>query len=196
LQKMLEDNNFKSFDELLQDIGLGNRMAYVVARQLRPGDNSEEESSEKGADGKALVIRGAEGMVMHFARCCHPIPGDSIVGKISAGRGLVVHRAECRNMNAKREESNRDIFIEWADTSDEEYGVVLELQVESQRGIIAQLATAVASAEGNVRQILSGEKDGQMNAVTIELSVTNRVHLARVMKKLRAIRQVNRVTRT
>ena len=196
LQKMLEDNNFKSFDELLQDIGLGNRMAYVVARQLRPGDNSEEESSEKGADGKALVIRGAEGMVMHFARCCHPIPGDSIVGKISAGRGLVVHRAECRNMNAKREESNRDIFIEWADTSDEEYGVVLELQVESQRGIIAQLATAVASAEGNVRQILSGEKDGQMNAVTIELSVANRVHLARVMKKLRAIRQVNRVTRT
>jgi GTP pyrophosphokinase/guanosine-3',5'-bis(diphosphate) 3'-pyrophosphohydrolase len=135
-------------------------------------------------------------MVMHFARCCHPIPGDSIVGKISAGRGLVVHRAECRNMNAKRDESNRDIFIEWADTSDEEYGVVLELQVESQRGIIAQLATAVASVEGNVRQIISGEKDGQMNAVTIELTVANRVHLARIMKKLRAIRQVNRVTRT
>ena len=196
LQKMLEDNNFKNFDELLQDIGLGNRMAYVVARHLRPGDNSEEENSDKGADGKALVIRGAEGMVMHFARCCHPIPGDSIVGKISAGRGLVVHRAECRNMNAKRDEGNRDIFIEWADTSDEEYGVVLELQVESQRGIIAQLATAVASAEGNVRQILSGEKDGQMNAVTIELMVANRVHLARIMKKLRAIRQVNRVTRT
>ncbi len=196
LQKMLEDNNFKNFDELLQDIGLGNRMAYVVARHLRPGDNSEEENSDKGADGKALVIRGAEGMVMHFARCCHPIPGDSIVGKISAGRGLVVHRAECRNMNAKRDEGNRDIFIEWADTSDEEYGVVLELQVESQRGIIAQLATAVASAEGNVRQILSGEKDGQMNAVTIELTVANRVHLARIMKKLRAIRQVNRVTRT
>ncbi len=196
LQKMLEDNNFKNFDELLQDIGLGNRMAYVVARHLRPGENSEEESSDKGADGKALVIRGAEGMVMHFARCCHPIPGDSIVGKISAGRGLVVHRAECRNMNAKRDEGNRDIFIEWADTSDEEYGVVLELQVESQRGIIAQLATAVASAEGNVRQILSGEKDGQMNAVTIELMVANRVHLARIMKKLRAIRQVNRVTRT
>jgi RelA/SpoT family (p)ppGpp synthetase len=196
LQKMLEENNFKSFDELLQDIGLGNRMAYVVARHLRPGDNSEEESSDKGADGKALVIRGAEGMVMHFARCCHPIPGDSIVGKISAGRGLVVHRAECRNMNAKRDEGNRDIFIEWADTSDEEYVVVLELQVESQRGIIAQLATAVASVEGNVRQILSGEKDGQMNAVTIELTVANRVHLARIMKKLRAIRQVNRVTRT
>ncbi|QJD72384.1 bifunctional GTP diphosphokinase/guanosine-3',5'-bis pyrophosphate 3'-pyrophosphohydrolase [Marinobacterium sp. LSUCC0821] len=196
LQKMLEDNNFKNFDELLQDIGLGNRMAYVVARHLRPGDNSEDENSDKGVDGKALVIRGAEGMVMHFARCCHPIPGDSIVGKISAGRGLVVHRAECRNMNAKRDEGNRDIFIEWADTSDEEYGVVLELQVESQRGIIAQLATAVASAEGNVRQILSGEKDGQMNAVTIELMVANRVHLARIMKKLRAIRQVNRVTRT
>lgn len=199
LQSLLVELGFKTLDELLEDIGMGNRMAYVVARCLRPLKGNDEavfDAADAKVDGKPIAIRGVEGMVMHFARCCHPIPGDSIVGNISAGRGLVVHRSRCRNLNSKRDESTRSIYIEWSDTGDEEYSVVLELQVESQRGIIAQLAMAVSALGANVKQLVSGERDGQLNAVTIELSVTNRVHLARVMKKLRAIRQVNRVTRS
>jgi len=198
LDKLLQDLNFETFDELLEDIGLGNRMAYVIAQRLQPtDDDTDEPESLIGTDGKPISIRGAEGMVMHFARCCYPIPGDNIVGNISAGRGLVVHRSDCRNLNGKRDEStNRNIYIEWGETGEDEYTTVIEVQVESQRGIIAQLAMAVSSVGGNVNQLLSGEKDGQMNAVTIELTVTNRVHLARVMKKLRAIKQVTRVSRT
>jgi len=197
LDKLLQDLNFETFDELLEEIGLGNRMAYVIAQRLQPTDgDSDEPESLIGTDGKPISIRGAEGMVMHFARCCYPIPGDNIVGNISAGRGLVVHRSDCRNLNGKRDETtNRNIYIEWGETGEDEYTTVLEVQVESQRGIIAQLAMAVSSVGGNVNQLLSGEKDGQMNAVTIELTVTNRVHLARVMKKLRAIKQVTRVSR-
>lgn len=198
LDKLLQDLNFETLDDLLEDIGLGNRMAYVIAQRLQPTDGeSDEPESLIGTDGKPISIRGAEGMVMHFARCCYPIPGDNIVGNISAGRGLVVHRSDCRNLNGKRDETtNRNIYIEWGETGEDEYTTVLEVQVESQRGIIAQLAMAVSSVGGNVNQLLSGEKDGQMNAVTIELTVTNRVHLARVMKKLRAIKQVTRVSRT
>jgi GTP pyrophosphokinase/guanosine-3',5'-bis(diphosphate) 3'-pyrophosphohydrolase len=198
LDKLLQDLNFETFDALLEDIGLGNRMAYVIAQRLQPtDDDTDEPESLLGTDGKPISIRGAEGMVMHFARCCYPIPGDNIVGNISAGRGLVVHRSDCRNLNGKRDEStNRNIYIEWGETGEDEYTTVIEVQVESQRGIIAQLAMAVSSVGGNVNQLLSGEKDGQMNAVTIELTVTNRVHLARVMKKLRAIKQVTRVSRT
>ena len=197
LDKLLQDLNFETFDELLEDIGLGNRMAYVIAQRLQPtDDDTDEPESLIGTDGKPISIRGAEGMVMHFARCCYPIPGDNIVGNISAGRGLVVHRSDCRNLNGKRDEStNRNIYIEWGETGEDEYTTVIEVQVESQRGIIAQLAMAVSSVGGNINQLLSGEKDGQMNAVTIELTVTNRVHLARVMKKLRAIKQVTRVSR-
>jgi RelA/SpoT family (p)ppGpp synthetase len=197
LDKLLQDLNFETFDQLLEDIGLGNRMAYVIAQRLQPtDDDTDEPESLIGTDGKPISIRGAEGMVMHFARCCYPIPGDNIVGNISAGRGLVVHRSDCRNLNGKRDEStNRNIYIEWGETGEDEYTTVIEVQVESQRGIIAQLAMAVSSVGGNVNQLLSGEKDGQMNAVTIELTVTNRVHLARVMKKLRAIKQVTRVSR-
>jgi RelA/SpoT family (p)ppGpp synthetase len=197
LDKLLQDLSFETFDDLLEDIGLGNRMAYVIAQRLQPTDGESNESESLiGTDGKPISIRGAEGMVMHFARCCYPIPGDNIVGNISAGRGLVVHRSDCRNLNGKRDEAtNRNIYIEWGETGDDEYTTVLEVQVESQRGIIAQLAMAVSSVGGNVNQLLSGEKDGQMNAVTIELTVTNRVHLARVMKKLRAIKQVTRVSR-
>ena len=199
LNALLKELGFNTLDELLEDIGMGNRMAYVVARCLRPLNDDQSEAfdaSDVRADGKPIAIRGVDGMVMHFARCCHPIPGDSIVGNISAGRGLVVHRSHCKNLNSKREESTRSIYIEWSDTGEEEYSVVLELQVESQRGIIAQLAMAVSAVGANVKQLVSGERGGQLNAVTIELSVTHRVHLARVMKKLRAIRQVNRVTRT
>ena len=197
LDKLLQDLNFETFDQLLEDIGLGNRMAYVIAQRLQPtDDDTDEPESLIGTDGKPISIRGAEGMVMHFARCCYPIPGDNIVGNISAGRGLVVHRSDCRNLNGKRDEStNRNIYIEWGETGEDEYTTVIEVQVESQRGIIAQLAMAVSSVGGNVNQLLSGEKDGQMNSVTIELTVTNRVHLARVMKKLRAIKQVTRVSR-
>ena len=133
---------------------------------------------------------------MHYARCCHPIPGDSIIGNISTGRGLVVHRADCRNHKKKsKDEEQRNIYLEWSETNEDEYPVVLQLQVESQRGIIAQLAMAVSAAGANLLKVDSGEKDGQMNAVSMELTVHNRVHLARVMRKLKTVRQVTRVTR-
>lgn len=197
LADLLQRAELSKLDDLLEDIGMGNRMAYVVARMLQPDPfvTASEEQQDR-ARGAAMGIRGAEGMVMHYARCCHPIPGDSIMGNISTGRGLVVHRADCRNHNKKsKDEEQRNIYLEWSDTNEDEYPVVLQLQVESQRGMIAQLAMAVSAAGANLLKVDSGEKDGQMNAVSMELTVHNRVHLARVMRKLKAVRQVTRVTR-
>jgi len=197
LDELLKGADLKSLDALLEDIGMGNRMAYVVARMLQPDPFAENsEAHQDRARGAAVAIRGAEGMVMHYARCCHPIPGDGIIGNISTGRGLVVHRSDCRNhLKKSKDEAQRNIYLEWSDQSEEEYPVVLQLQVESQRGVIAQLAMAVSAAGANLLKVDSGEKDGQMNTVTMELTVLNRVHLARVMKKLKAVRQVTRVSR-
>jgi len=196
LADLLARADLKTLDDLLEDIGMGNRMAYVVARLLQSDSETPAGEDQDRARGAAVGIRGAEGMVMHYARCCHPIPGDSIIGNISTGRGLVVHRSECRNLMGKsKDENQRNIYLEWSDSNEDEYPVLLQLQVESQRGMIAQLAMAVSAVGANLLKVDSGERDGQMNAVTMELTVQNRVHLARVMKKLRSVRQVTKVAR-
>ena len=196
LELLLEEAEFKAFEDLLEDIGMGNRMAYVVARRLRPAEHVEQDSglTEKG---RPLTIRGAEGMVMQYARCCHPIPGDSIIGHISSGRGLVVHRTDCRNIGYLRDNPEKTIYLEWSAPKDneEEFVVGLYLEVESQRGIIANLATAASSVGANLLKIDSGERDGQLFSVQIELTVYNRVHLARVIRKLRSLRSVNHINR-
>lgn len=195
LTQLLDDADFKSFDDLLEDIGMGNRMAYVVARRLRPEAQADQEMTP--AEQGRLAIRGAEGMVMQYARCCHPIPGDAIIGHISSGRGLVVHRTECRNIGYLRDNPEKTIYLEWSapQDSEEEFVVGLQLEVRSQRGIIANLATAAADVGANLLKIDSGERDGQLCSVQMELTVFNRVHLARVIRKLRGLSSVTHITR-
>jgi RelA/SpoT family (p)ppGpp synthetase len=196
LAQLLDEAEFKTFDDLLEDIGMGNRMAYVVARRLRPAEHVEQDPGLT-EQGRPLTIRGAEGMVMQYARCCHPIPGDSIIGHISSGRGLVVHRTDCRNIGYLRDNPEKTIYLEWSDpqSNEEEFVVGLYLEVESQRGIIANLASAAAGVGANLLKIDSGERDGQLFSVQMELTVYNRVHLARVIRKLRSIRSVNHINR-
>ncbi len=196
LDPLLQEAEFGGLDDLLEDIGMGNRMAYVVARRLRPESPSEGSVTQiSSTPGKPLAIQGTEGMVMHYAKCCHPIPGDAIVGHISTGRGLVVHRTDCRNIGYMREDSEKCIYLEWSGSDEEEYTVALQLQVESQRGIIAQIAMAVADAGANLLKIDSGEREGQLVSVQMELTVFNRVHLANVIKQLRKLHSINRILR-
>jgi len=196
LEQLLHEAAFKNLDDLLEDIGMGNRMAYVVARRLRP-ESSQEAEADVSPQGRPMAIRGTEGMVMQYARCCHPIPGDTIIGHISSGRGLVVHRTDCRNIGYLRDNPEKTIYLEWSDpeTNEEEFVVGLLLEVESQRGIIANLATAASHMGSNLLKIDSGERDGQLSNVQMELTVFNRVHLARVIRKLRGLTPVNHIHR-
>lgn len=196
LDELLREAQLNSLQDLFEEIGMGHRMAYVVARRLRP-DIQSEESAEAPPDPKSrpIAIKGAEGMVLQYAKCCQPIPGDNIVGHISTGKGLVVHRADCGNIGALRDDPEKCIYLEWSQTANEEYAVTLVLEVESQRGIIANLASAVSAADANILKIDSGEKEGQMCSVQLVLAVTNRVHLARIIRNLRRLRSVFRITR-
>ncbi|WP_010321519.1 bifunctional GTP diphosphokinase/guanosine-3',5'-bis pyrophosphate 3'-pyrophosphohydrolase [Marinobacterium stanieri] len=197
LKQLLKEADFTSLDDLLEDIGMGNRMAYVVARRLRPESAVQDGEPEVNSKGRPMAIRGTEGMVMQYARCCHPIPGDAIIGHISSGRGLVVHCTECRNIGYLRDNPEKTIYLEWSDpeNNEEEFVVGLQLEVESQRGIIANLATAAAQMGANLLKIDSGERDGQLCSVQMELTVFNRVHLARVIRKLRSLTSVNHIHR-
>ncbi|MBR9869490.1 MAG: RelA/SpoT family protein [Oceanospirillales bacterium] len=196
LAQVLQEAELKSLDELLQDIGMGNRMAYVVARRLRPVEHEEDEAQETPDSNKTtLAIRGTEGMVLHYARCCGPIPGDSITGHISTGRGLVIHRTDCRNIAFMKDDAEKCVYLEWSNSIDDEFIVNLDLKVEPKRGLIATLATTASGASANVLKIDITETDDALNTVHIDLTVKDRVHLAKVMRKLKALKAVYKVTR-
>ena len=196
LAQVLQEAELKSLDELLQDIGMGNRMAYVVARRLRPVEHEEDEAQETPDSNKTtLAIRGTEGMVLHYARCCGPIPGDSITGHISTGRGLVIHRTDCRNIAFMKDDAEKCVYLEWSNSIDDEFIVNLDLKVEPKRGLIATLATTASGASANVLKIDITETDDALNTVHIDLTVKDRIHLAKVMRKLKALKAVYKVTR-
>ncbi|MCV6589605.1 MAG: bifunctional GTP diphosphokinase/guanosine-3',5'-bis pyrophosphate 3'-pyrophosphohydrolase [Marinobacterium sp.] len=198
LTQLLQEADLKALDDLLEDIGMGNRMAYVVARRLKPEQSNEEirETAPATSRQKPLAIEGTEGMVLHYAKCCKPIPGDTIIGHISTGRGLVIHRTDCRNIGYLRDDPEKCIYLEWSEECNDDYTVSLKLEVVSQRGIIASLATTIAMAGANILKIDIGDREGQLATVDLDLTVENRIHLARIIKKLRVHKSVNKVSRS
>jgi guanosine-3',5'-bis(diphosphate) 3'-pyrophosphohydrolase len=190
VQAVLSEYHQDVLEDLLEDIGLGNRMAYVVARRLLSDSNEALPSSEG-----PLAIRGTEGLVLSYAKCCTPIPGDPIVGHLSAGKGMVVHLESCKNIGEIRHNPEKCIQLSWAKDVTGEFNVELRVELEHQRGLIALLAGSVNAADGNIEKISMDERDGRISVVQLVVSVHDRVHLARVIKKLRALTGVIRITR-
>jgi len=191
IQTVLGEYRQEVIEDLLEDIGLGNRMAYVVARRLLAESGDDALPSSEGP----LAIRGTEGLVMSYAKCCTPIPGDPIVGYLSAGKGMVVHMESCRNIVDIRHNPEKCIQLNWAKDVTGEFNVELRVELEHQRGLIALLASSVNAADGNIEKISMDERDGRISVVQLVVSVHDRVHLARVIKKLRALKGVMRITR-
>ncbi|AJE13899.1 bifunctional GTP diphosphokinase/guanosine-3',5'-bis pyrophosphate 3'-pyrophosphohydrolase [Stutzerimonas balearica] len=190
IRQTVAEYQVDSMDDLLEDIGLGNRMAYVIARRL-----IASEGEQAPADESPLAIRGTEGLVLSYAKCCTPIPGDPIVGHLSAGKGMVVHQESCRNISEVRHNPDKCIQLSWSKDVTGEFNVELRIELEHQRGLIALLAGSVNAADGNIEKIGMDERDGRISVVQLVVSVHDRVHLARVIKKLRTIKGVTRITR-
>jgi guanosine-3',5'-bis(diphosphate) 3'-pyrophosphohydrolase len=192
---LLEETNFEVLDDLLEDIGLGNRMAFIVARRLIPTEEVHGTDLAAKQEDSALAIRGSEGLLMTYAKCCHPIPGDPIVGYVSAGRGMIVHTENCNNVAEIRNDPKKYVSLRWDPGVEGEFAVELRVEVEHQRGIIASIANAVTGSEANIERMTTTDKDAQFSTVNLTLGVRNRIHLARVMKRLRIIKSVTRVIR-
>ena len=192
LQALLHDLNYKTEAELLYAIGVGNEMAMLIAKRLSyVQDNAEGEKSTA----KPLVIKGTEGMVVHFADCCQPIPGDPIVGRFQPGRGIIVHTSDCVQITQVRGSPQQLITLRWDEQVTGEYWVDVTVEVNNELGVLAALATAIAEAGSNIGNINVDQRDGRHNAVTFALSVQDRKHLAKVMRRLRAVKVVMRLYR-
>ncbi|MFT6914067.1 MAG: guanosine-3',5'-bis(diphosphate) 3'-pyrophosphohydrolase [Motiliproteus sp.] len=193
LSQYLQASELNSLDELLMEIGLGDRMAYLVAQRLQPADEGLKIGT--GED-HPLSISGSEGLVLSYARCCHPIPGDQIMGHISRGRGIMVHRDDCRNINESRNDPKKCFHLHWDKQVDEDFDVTLKIELAAQRGIIAALAIKISEARGNIQRIDIDENEAQISIVQLDLRVRNRIHLAHIIKRIRSIKSVTRIIRT
>ena len=193
LQALLNDLNYKSADDLLYAIGTGNQMSMVIAKRLVVAQESGD--LEKTTKGRPLAIKGTEGMVVHFAECCQPIPGDNIVGRFQQGRGILVHVSDCPSIKKSRSNPEQFISMRWDDDVQGEFWVDITVDVANQRGVLAALATAISEAESNIGNINVDPRDGRHNAVTFSISVVDRTHLAKVMRRLRANKVVLRLYR-
>lgn len=194
IQRVIEDYNIKTFDELLNQIGLGNRIPQLVVRHLLPEQSDALDKARKET-GLSLNIMGTEGMVVHYGRCCHPIPGDDIVGYISSGRGIVIHTKSCKNAKDTRKQMHKWIDVEWSDDITTEFSVSLRVVVEHRKGVLATIASAIADSEANIEHVVTAEGEDQFYSLDFILAVRNRRHLADIMRNLRALDMVATLTR-
>ena len=141
------------------------------------------------------MIDVADGMVISFAKCCRPIPGDPVVAHISAGRGLVVHTDTCKNIADVLHNPEKCMIVNWSPDVSGEFIVDVRVEVNNERGIIAQLAAKINEMEANIDKIALDEKDAGLNVITLSISVRNRIHLANIMRRIRTLRPVLRTSR-
>ncbi len=190
LTQLQESGNVGTMDELYESIGLGQQPALSVAKTLQPNEEMACHVSHT-----PITIDASDGILISFARCCRPIPGDPIVGHTSTGKGIVVHRENCKNVKDLRSKKENIIATNWAANAGGEYLTEIRVEVKTDRGIIASLATRIANTGTSIEGIQVDERDAEHSVINLVIAVNNRVHLANIMRKVRTMRSVERVLR-
>jgi GTP pyrophosphokinase len=191
--KFARDAGAKSREEILADIGLGKRLSAVVARRLL---SRGEAGPNEALSGGSVIIHGSEGMAVQFAQCCRPIPGDPIIGIISKGQGMMIHTHDCSVAAKARHDPDRVLDVAWDPETRKLFEVNIKLIVANQRGVLAKVAAEIAEAGSNIQNVAVDPEDGSSYTnMFFTLQVSNRLHLARIMRGLRRIPEVVRISR-
>ncbi|HAS62617.1 MAG TPA: guanosine-3',5'-bis(diphosphate) 3'-diphosphatase [Vibrio sp.] len=196
IQEVLTDLRLDSIDDLLAAIGLGELMSIVIARRLL-GDTDEltTTSSIPSESSRKLPIRGAEGILLTFANCCHPIPDDHIIAHVSPGRGLVVHRETCPNVRGYQREPEKYMAVAWSEDYDQEFIAELRVDVQNRQGALAELTNVISKTGSNIHGLTTKERDGRLYTVLVMLTTKDRVHLASIMRRIKAMPHTLKVFR-
>ncbi|GKX52400.1 bifunctional GTP diphosphokinase/guanosine-3',5'-bis pyrophosphate 3'-pyrophosphohydrolase [Budvicia aquatica] len=192
LNRELKRLKLATLDDLLAEIGLGNVMSVMIAKNLLNEENLEV---EQPTNGRKLAIRGADGILLTFAKCCRPIPGDPIIAHVSPGKGLVIHHESCRNIRGYQKEPEKFMAVEWAEDTEQEFIAEIKVEMFNHQGVLANLTAEINSAKSNIQSLNTEEKDGRVYVAFIRLTTLNRVHLANIMRKIRIMPDVIKVTR-
>ena len=189
----LETMEYSTLDDLCESLGLGNRMPFLVAKRLYD-DDSDSSSSER-ASFSPLIIRGTEDMVVNLAKCCRPLPGDPIIGFFNPGKGIVIHLSECKNGQVNGRKNTSWLDVEWDENVEGEFSVEIRLEVKNQRGTLATVASTISGLDSNIETVSIREQDDQVSLDFITFTVKNRVHLANIMRELRKLSTVLKLSR-
>ncbi len=195
LNNVLEEFSLELTDDLLIQIGLGNRLAIIVAQHLVPDSAPKKTKSEK-ENKLPLAIKGTEGMVLTFPKCCYPLPGDEILAYVSAGRGIVIHRKACSNVAEFRNHPEKWVDVHWEDQVDGEYRAEIRIENSNQRGALATIASAISGQNASIEDVTMSDGDGKYVGITFIITVKGRHHLAQVIKAVRPLKSVSRVYRS
>src|SRR4030095_506033 len=191
----------KSQLELLADIGLGKRLSFVVAQALtrapgKTGDDAAVRATAIGNQPAALTLRGVEGVAIQYARCCRPIPGDAVVGQFRKSQGLLVHMRDCVTLKKQRIDPEQLIDVEWAPDVKGEFDAGVRLLVSDRRGLLADIATAIADADANIDNVSMEKPDGAgLIAMFFSVQVKDRRQLAHVIRAVKRVPEVRRIHR-
>jgi len=195
-ERVIRDSVGHNRQELLADIGLGKQLPAVIARRLLIHAGAVREDAKAAAMSGTVMIRGTEGMAVQLASCCRPIPGDAIVGSIKKGQGLVVHAADCAQIErSRRNEPEQWVDVEWDPSTTRLFLTAIKVMVANQRGVLAKVASEIADAGSNIDSISMEEDRAVYANMLFVLEVANRQHLARLMRALRRLPDVKKITR-
>ena len=193
VDKVVEETGNKSFDDLLINIGLGNALSIGIAKRLTDEFSEDDTDINASIDTKSkMPIKGTEGMMVTYSKCCRPIPGDTILAYLSPGKGLIVHQQGCRNL---KNLENKSFPVKWDSDIDKEFIAKLRVEILNHKGALAALTNVIARSESNVHSLNSGEKDTGLYAIDIELTARDRVHLADIIRKIKKMVDVQKVVR-
>ena len=192
LNDLAHDLQLASANELLEKIGLGERLAPLVARRLLP----PAAVTSKVKDSGPLAIAGTEGLSVSYARCCFPIPNDPIMAYVTSGHGIVIHRESCGNLKSYRKQPDKWLSVVWQPAPEKFFATEIRVQVKSRIGILAAVASEIAATHTSIEKVTIDERDGGVSTEIFELLVTDRRHLAQVIKRLRKMPDVVSVSRS
>ncbi len=212
-EELLREFKLPNIERLYSEIGMGNRPAVLVAKRVEELSHDRPHQPRPHAikdvlhrymptwlggsrsHGHPLALKGSEGMVVTYARCCMPIPGDPIQGFISAGRGIVIHDRNCKNIKEFKSAPEKWVDVEWDSDENREYPVSIRILARNRRGVLATIAATIADMGVNTRDVVIGTDEGSVSSLIFTIDVKNRVHLARVMRRIRVLEDVVKINR-
>jgi GTP pyrophosphokinase len=193
-----------SADTLYSVLGRGDTPIGQVIKALYPERESQELQAPKPTPfgrvldrirlGRGVKIHGVDGLMVRYAQCCQPVPGDPVVGFVTKGRGISIHRADCPNLLTMSNDPERRVEIDWHEMEGEVFVVCLGVVGEDRRGLYADLMEVISGTGTNIKSAELSSKDGAMfGSVLVE--VENHAHLAKVMRAMRRVKGVGGVER-
>lgn len=194
--KLILDYHLDSKDNILIDIALGKRINVMVAHQLTSKIDGSKQTKKQTKFLDVITIKGSEGMAIKLATCCHPIPGDPILGFINKDRGLIIHTHDCSGIRKFKLDHEKWVDVEWEPNPDAYFNVNLNLLVINERGVLARITSVIADSEANIDNISVDEGDGSsFSNLRFIVQIRNRLHLADLIRNLRKIPKINKISR-